>query len=420
MRVLWIVNMVLPNVARELKLNTSVSGGWLVDYANKLASGNDTELATMTYANVSENLDVTACGIRNFIFSGGGKRLLFYNKQTLKDCQTVIDKFKPDIIHLHGTEYAIAAAMVKLKPDIPILLTIQGILTRISEEYYGGLPFKERVKIKSLKSVLKLKTPFFAKMLMTRNAKRERYVLNNVTHVTGRTEWDKSVMLSINDSLVYHRFNYNLREEFYGAPKWSLEKIERHTVYTGAATYTLKGVHILLRAIAIIKKHYPDVKLLVPANKSDYKKANAYEKYVLRLIKKLEIEENVCFVGRKNATEVAEILEKTHVCVVPSAMEGASATMCEAMMIGTPGICSYRGGMTDLLRDGESGFFYDFMEYPVLASRIMTLFENDELCRAFSEKVIADAEVRHDRDKNYAQLIQLYKSLLEEKNDAES
>ena len=86
-------------------------------------------------------------------------------------------------------------------------------------------------------------------------------------------------------------------------------------------------------------------------------------------------------------------------------------------MIGTPGICSYRGGMTDLLRDGESGFFYDFEEYGVLASRIMTLFEDDELCRTFSKRVIADAEARHDRVRNYRQLIEIYEELLKEKED---
>ena len=420
MRILWIVNMVLPNVAQKLDLITSSSGGWLVDYANKLATDPNIEIATMTYANVAVDMDISVCGIRNFIFSGGGKRLLFDNPQTIKDCQKVIDQFKPDLIHLHGTEYAIAAAMVKLKPPVPILLTIQGILTRISEEYYGDLPFRERIKVKSLKSILKLKTPFFSKLLMTQNAKRERFVLRNVEHVTGRTEWDRSVMHSINDQLIYYRFNYNLRAEFYDAPKWDIEKIEKYTVYTGAATYTLKGLHILLRAIATVKKRYPQVRLLIPANQSDYKKANAYEKYILRLIQKLGIKENVCFVGRKNAIGVAQILKNSHVCVVPSAMEGASATMCEAMMIGTPGICSYRGGMTDLLHDGESGFYYDFKEYSVLASRIMTLFANDDLCRKFSERVIIDAEVRHDREKNYCQLIEIYEKLLEEKKNAES
>ena len=418
MRVLWIVNMILPSVATELNLKTSASGGWLVDYSNKLANDTDVELATMTYANVKEDMDVTVCGIRNFIFAGGGKRLLFDSRQTINDCLKVIELYQPDVIHIHGTEYSMGAALIKANPNIPTLLTIQGILTRISREYYGGLTLFERMKTITFKSIVQCKTPFFAKQLMVKNARRERNVLKSVRHVTGRTEWDKAVMLSINDNLEYYRFNYNLREEFYDAPKWDINKIERYTIYTGAATYTLKGLHVLLRAVAIVKKEYPKVCLRIPANSCDYKLANGYERYILKLIEKLDIKENVSFVGRKNAHEVANILTKTHVCVVPSAMEGASATMCEAMMIGTPGICAYRGGMTELLRDGESGFYYDFPEHSFLASRIMELFEDDALCQRFSQNVIKDAEIRHNRDKNYKQLREIYAQILEEKKDA--
>ena len=418
MRVLWIVNMVLPNVAAELGMQTSASGGWLVDYANKLASDPNMELATMTYANVHEDIDREACGIRNFIFAGGGKRLLFDHPQTAKDCQKVLDLFRPDIIHIHGTEYAIGAAMVKQRPSVPILLTIQGVLDRISDAYYGGLPLTERMKILTLKSVLTCKTPFCSKLLFKLNARRERFVLENVKYVTGRTDWDKSVMLSINSKLKYYRFNYNLREQFYTAPKWDIERIDRHVVYTGAATYTLKGLHILLQAIALVKKQYPDVCLHIPANKADYKRANAYERYILRLVKKLGLESNVCFIGRMDADGVAKELRNAHVCVVPSAMEGASATMCEAKMIGTPGICAFRGGMTALLQDGVSGFYYDFKEYPMLADRIMKLFEDDMLCVSFSRRVMQDAQVWHDREKNYHRLCEIYSELMVEKEYA--
>lgn len=418
MKVLWIINMVLPDVAAELNMRTSFSGGWLVDYANRLVGDPNIELATMTYANVETDMDAMACGMRNFIFAGGGKRLLHDHPQTQRDCLKVLNAFQPDVIHIHGTEYAIGAAMVRLKPDIPIVLTIQGILTRISEEYYGGLSFRERLEILTWKGILKCKTPLTSKLLFQKNAIRERYVLRNVKHVTGRTDWDKSVMLSINDDLTYHRLPYNLREPFYSAEKWNIHTIDRHTVYTGAAQYTLKGLHILLRAIAIVKQHYPDVSLRIPANNADYQTASGYERYVLRLIKKLGIQDNVCFIGRKDAAGVAKELQKAHVCVVPSAMEGASATMCEAMMVGTPGICSYRGGMTALLRDGDSGFFYDFKEFPVLALRIMELFSQDELCLRFSREVIQFAENFHDRERNYLQLLKIYEEILTERDDA--
>ena len=418
MRVLWIINMVLPSVAKALDLKTSFSGGWLVDYANKLSADPDIELATMTYANVPNDMDETVLGIRNFIFAGGGKRLLLDNKQTIKDCQKVIDEFKPDIIHIHGTEYSMGNAILKLNNNIPTVLAIQGILTRISREYFGGITLPKIITMGSFNEYLKLKAPIFHKLLFTRNANRERFVIKNVKYATGITYWDENLIHWINPKLKYYRYNYNLNEPFYNKDKWDYDKIDKFTIYTGAATYPLKGLHNLIKAIAIVKTKYPQVKLLLPVNSNNSKKANSYERFILKLIKRLDLEKNIEFIGRKNADEVAEILSKSHICIVPSASESISLTMCEAMMIGTPGICSYRGGMTDLLKDGESGFFYDFPEYPVLAGRIIQLFEDENLCKKFSINARKDAETRHNRETNYSQLKSIYDEVVKENNNA--
>lgn len=74
--------------------------------------------------------------------------------------------------------------------------------------------------------------------------------------------------------------------------------------------------------------------------------------------------------------------------MVSSAVEGASASLCEAMMIGTPSVSSFRGGMTDLLTDRVNGFTYDYSEYPMLACRIDELFSNDKLACEFSKRTI--------------------------------
>ena len=417
MRVLWIINMVLPQVAKEIGIKTSVSGGWLVDYANKLGALEGTEIATMTYAGVQQDMDVTVGGIRNFIFAGGGKRLLFDSPQTIKDCEKVLQEFKPDVIHLHGTEYSVGAAMLKVnkKYNIPVLLTIQGILSRISQEYYGGLSFAEICKMTTFKEFLKLKTPFFVKRLFLHNAKRERKVLNQVKYVTGRTAWDKSVMLAINPDLHYYRFNYNLREEFYSAPKWKAEEMQPHTVLIGASSYPLKGMHVILDALMLLKKKYPDVKILVPG--AGYRngkpvRLNGYQRYIAKKIRKNGLENHVEFLGGQSAAQIAELLRHVNACVVTSAMEGASATICEAMMVGTPAVCTYRGGMTDMLRDGQSGFYYDFPEYSVLADRLSNLFDDVSLCERFSAATIADAEKRHNRDVNFAQLLEIYQEVI--------
>ena len=392
MKVLWIVNMVFPSVAKKIGVSTSVSGGWLLDLASAIGRKENIELGVMTYYSGDKFVDMELDGVRYFIFPGGGKRLLHDNDKTGDDCKKVVSLFNPDLIHIHGTEYAPGYEMLKVHPEIPTVLTIQGIIHRIAEEYYGGFSLWEILKMSRLKDILRGKIPLTYKMLYNKNAKREIKVLKKVKYVTGRTDWDKSTMLSINPDLKYFRCNYNLRDAFYSAPKWSIDTMTRHTIMTGAAHYSLKGLHIVIKALAIVKKKYPDVKLYIPgggkAENGRLVKASSYTKHIEKMIAEYGLEENVEYVGNIPPEKVAEYLKNSNVCVVPSAIEGASATLREASMVGTPSICSYRGGMTDLITDGVNGFTYDFIEHPMLAHRIIEIFGNDDLAIKFSKKSI--------------------------------
>jgi len=416
MRVLWIVNMVFPAVAQKLGLETSTSGGWLLDLASSISSQPGIQLGVMTYYAGDTFIDTEHEGVRYFLLPGGSKRLLYNNPKTREDCKKIVQIFQPDLIHLHGTEYAPAREMVYAHPEIPTLLTIQGILKRISAEYFGGLSLWQILKMSKMKDILKGKIPLTFKLLYSRNSKREEEVLKKVKYVTGRTDWDKSVMLSVNPSLEYFRCNYNLRDPFYDAAKWSVANMERHSILTGASHYSLKGLHILIRALAIVKRKYPDVKLIIPgggkAVNGRLVRPSSYTRYIERMIAEYGLDENVVFAGNLSAEQVAEQLGKVHLCVVPSAIEGASATLCEAMYVGTPSICAHRGGMVDLLTDGECGFTYDFPEYPLLAHRIMQLFGDDTLCETFSEREKKRALERHNREKNTGRMIEVYEEIL--------
>lgn len=416
MKVLWIVNMVFPEVAQKLGLTTSVSGGWLLDLAKGISQSDAIELGVMTYYAGKEFINIEHNGVRYFLFPGGGKRLLYNNSKTGEDCKRVVSLFQPDVIHIHGTEYAPGTEMLKVHPEIPTVLTIQGIIKRIAEEYYGGLSLWKIIRMSALKDILKGKIPLTFKMLFTMNAKREEEVLKKVKYVTGRTDWDKSTMLAINPELKYYRCNYNLRDAFYKSDKWAIDTMEPHTIMTGAAHYSLKGLHIVIEALAIVKRKYPDVKLYIPgggkAEHGRLLRTSSYTKYIEKMIRQHGLEKNVEYVGNLSPERVAEYLKKSNVCVVPSAIEGASATLCEAMMIGTPSICAYRGGMTDLLTDKVNGFTYDYPEYPQLALRIMQLFEDNALAQRFSEKTIELAEIRHDRVKNPEDMLNVYKDVI--------
>lgn len=415
MRVLWIVNMVLPDAAKKLNVKTSFSGSWLVDPLKSLSEDKDIELATMTYGFVEERQIVTVNNVRHYIFPGAGKRLLFTSAKTEVDCQFVLDDFKPDLIHIYGTEYSIGYSMMQIDPPVPVLLTIQGILTYISKAYRAQLPWYTQFTTVTFRELIRLKLPICSQWLFRKNARRERKILSYIRYATGRTEHDRLFINGINPETQYFRLNYNLREEFYGMQKWTLEKSEPYTIFTGAAGYPLKGLHQLLIALAKVKETYPQVKLYVPGNRTSYEESNGYERYLWRRIKKLKLQDNVVFIGRKTAEEMAQCLQNAHIYVFPSAYDTDSLSLCEAQMIGTPVIAAKRGGTEYLVEDQHSGLFYEYEDTDMLTSKICKLFQDSELCKKLSVNEIQIAEERHDRQKNTAEQTQLYWRLVQEK-----
>ncbi len=412
MKVLWIVNMVLPDAAKALGINTSFSGSWLVDPQKSLSQDENVELATMTYGYVEKKEIVTVNNVRHYIFPGAGKRLLFTSAKTEDDCRFVLEDFKPDLIHIYGTEYSVGYSILKTAPSVPVLLTVQGILSYISKAYHAGLPWYTYYRLFTAKQLFKLKLPVFSELLYAQNARREKKVIRGVKYVSGRTEHDRQYITAVNPNAQYFRLNYNLREEFYQAAKWTPDTYTPHTIFTGAASYPLKGLHQLLDALAQVKKTYPDVKLMVPGNSADYCSSNGYERYLWRKIRKLGLTENVEFIGRKTAEEMAQNLQKAHIYVFPSAYDTDSLSLCEAQLIGTPVIASKRGGSTYLVEDGHSGLCYDYEDKDKLAELICRLFDNKVLCTELSQNAIKQAQQRHDRQKNVEDQIQLYYDLI--------
>lgn len=416
MKVLWIVNLPLPELAASLGRKTGTSGTWLIDLSKGLSEYEDVELA-IACIDGGEFIDKTIGKIRYFCIPGNGKTMLFYHKNIINYWDIIEERFNPDIIHFHGTEYTHGISYLRKYKDKKKVLTIQGITGKTSENHWGGLPLRKLMRYRTLKEYLHLNGMIERKILAKRNVKYEKEYIRNIFYATGRTDWDKFYMQSLNPDLEYFRCNYNLREEFYKADKWEIEKCKRRYVYAStSAQVPLKGGHMVLQAANIVRRKFPDVKFVFLAGKVNngmLVPQNGYQKYIFDTIKKLGIEDNVEFVGPQNTGGVIDIMLSSNIVLVPSAMENASATLREAMHLGVPSIAAFRGGMPALIEDGKNGFLYDYNEYEYLAGRIIDIFSNDELAKNFSLSAIKSAEVWHDREKNVAEMKAVYDKIME-------
>jgi len=416
MKILWIVNMPLPELAHELGIKAGTSGTWLIDLSKGLSECSEVQLAIVCVAGESF-VDTQIGKIRYFCIPGNGKTMLFYHPELVKYWEEIENRFCPDIVHFHGTEYTHGISYLRRFPERRKVLTIQGIIEKTSQNHWGGLSLPILLKYRTMQEYVHLNGMIERKIVARRNVKYEDEYIKNISYATGRTDWDKFYMQSINPDLKYFRCNYNLREEFYSADKWKLENCKRRRVYVStSAQVPMKGGHIVLQAINIVKNKFPDAKFVFLASNSENGKlvpVSGYQKYILHMIKKLEIEDNVEFVGSQNTNGVIDLMLASNIVLVPSAIENASATLREAMHLGVPSIASFRGGMPELIEDGKSGFLYDYTEYEYLAGRIMEIFSDDGLAQSISANAVKAAEVWHNREKNVSDMKAVYDTIME-------
>lgn len=414
MRILWIVNMVLPRLAEYLGIKHGLSGTWMYDIADKLDKDDNVEFAVAcVYGKTFGRHHVG--NTTYYCLPGAGRQMIFYQKAFEKYWQQIVDEFKPDIVHIHGTEYCHGLSFVRTQKSIKTIVALQGVLTRIKDKDLGGLGIWDILRNKILKEWVRNNGILEQHFFHVKNSRSEREMLQSVDYCMAVDDWHYSMAKSINPNLKIFKIDYNLRQQFYDSRKWDISRINRFEISSNPGGTALKGIHNLIRAVAMLKDEYPQIKVKVPGMQADFKGLitnSGYAKYLKRLINKLQVESHVEFLGAQNAEQMMDNMLHAHIQVVPSSIEGPSLVLREGMHLGVPTIASFRGGMADFVDDKINGFLYDFDEVQYLALRIKQIFDDDELAKSISINAIDKAEKAHDREKNYRDYLFMYESVM--------
>lgn len=108
-----------------------------------------------------------------------------------------------------------------------------------------------------------------------------------------------------------------------------------------------KGHEYLLRAIASVKKEFPQIQLLL-LGEGDLRVE------LENLVKDLEIQEQVSFLGYQK--DVPAILKQLDLYVHASTLEPLGIAVIEAMAAGKCVVATEVGGVPEIIQDGKTGF----------------------------------------------------------------
>lgn len=412
MKVLWLCNIVLPDFAEEYGIKRNTRGGWMTGMLHEVQKNKDIDIA-LTFPIIDQNRlrDGVCNGHPYFSFYAGIGYSDGTEETTERFCE-IIRMYEPDIVHIWGTEYpwclemVTACGMTGLTDRL--IINIQGLVSVYAKHFFADIP--ERYRDLAIEGSNTIRED---KKLLEMNGMYEERALKETKHVFGRTDWDRACVFAINPQITYHHCGEILRDEFYEAQGcWNLKKCQKYRIFVSQANYPIKGLHYLLQAIPIVLRMFPDVKVMVAGGMSLGNIASPYQLYIRDLIKKLHLEHVVSFIGKLEAKEMIEQYEAANVFVSSSSIENSSNSICEAMLIGTPVVSSYVGGVSTFLVHENNGLMYPESEIYMLADLIIRLFDSDELCRKLSVNATKSMTEYVSKEKAIDTLIGTYKTIL--------
>lgn len=422
MRVLWINGGLLPRAVEALGGAKSVTAGWLGSMQDAMLKI-DPSLEMCALCLDYRRCDIKIGNVRYVSFGGLGTTWYRKIPRAIEErCRSVIREFDPDVIHVQGTEYFYGCMSPDVYCNKPVVVSLQGILSAYHIQFTGGLSPKETWWTKCNLRLLKYGSTFFRDQTFWREkrAEQEAKVFRQHRYFIGRTEWDKAWMEYFNPKAVYFHVNETLREPFY-AVRRDPAAIRKRSIYCGAAAgYALKGAHWLLRAIASLRMEFPDIQLRMANAKNrlgegrsfvDRLKDDSYAMYLRRLIRDLGIGANVVLLPALSAEQVAEELKSAELFVLPSMCENSPNSLGEAMLVGTPSIATFVGGVPSILKDGVEGKLVPSGDPAALAGAIRRWFRHPEEAEACVEAARATATKRHDGETNALATFNVYKTI---------
>jgi len=423
MNVLWLVNIVLPEAGKALGITSSVFGGWLTGAINGIRNRIESiTIATIGGKDVNQILECDVGNVHYIIFPK-------QDYDALKESfRTYLSEHKYDIIHIYGTETEHAAAMISVSPTSKTIINIQGLtyfctlhyLDQIPLKYYNDSIIKKAVRFATRGKIIELPTKY--EMLdMRSKGNREYNIIANAHNIIGRTSWDKACVEQINPKIHYFHVNETLRDAFYTDQKWLSKSCLKHSIFISQANYPIKGFHIFMQALAIVKRFYPDVHVYIGGDSGISKNKGiktfrdkylgGYFGYINTYLSQNGLYDCITVCGLMDDLQMARQYLNANVFVCPSTIENSPNSVGEAMMLGTPVVASYVGGIPDIIDNGKEGLLYQPNAPYMMADCIMRVFANDSLANELSQNAIVRAHNTHNKQKNADDLLAIYKDI---------
>lgn len=332
-------------------------------------------------------------------------------KKTVPGALSIIEKVKPDLIHVFGNEWPFG--LVAEHTKVPVVIHIQGSIVPYNNAYFP--PGYNKWTMHRYAGINPL---LHWRLWKEFHRKDSRLALEYrtwkcVCHYMGRTCWDKALVNTLSPNSKYYHVDEALRSNFMNTSKrWALPANTKLRLITTGLSSFWKGPDMLLKTAHILKGLGVDFEWNVAGQ------IGTSLKHLIEKKENMRFEENnVNILGFTKPEDLIELLCKSTMYVHTAYIENSPNSICEAQFLGLPIISTHVGGIESLLNGGKDGILLPANDPWQMANSIIQLGKDEKRMKMFSENSYAHSHKRHSTENILSDLLNCYHSVLKCQKD---
>lgn len=378
LRVLWFANN--PGTAKETMGQADASSGsWIEATEKQIKKTGNVSLALAFLTHGKKTRKIHYEGGQYYAIAQKSKirvltDLLLLKKTAFDACeiadlQEVINEFKPDIIHIYGTENVYG--LVAQATNIPIVVRIQGILQEIDKYWLKNI---SAIDVFMSFNPAFITKSFYQHFRFKRSVQREKEIFSATRNYICQSDWDSKITGILSPKGTQHRINTVVRSEFFNKEWHPHQNRKKLRLFTIAQARSYKGLEQILQVASILKKSGCDFKWHVAGINSQEQLLKIFERK--SGIKYKEV--NITFLGILKESEVISQFLNCNIYVHTSHIENGCNSLTEAQVLGIPSIANFAGGMSSTMVHRVTGIFTPNTDALAMAGEILHLQKNPD------------------------------------------
>jgi len=325
-----------------------------------------------------------------------------WSSRAAGDLSRLIESFRPDVIHVHNTLPLISPAIywAAARAGVPVVQTLHNFRLmclsalylregKVCEDCAGKLPWRGVVR-KCYRGSTAASAVLAGMLTLHRGLGTYR---NKVSRYIALNDFcrNKFIEGGLPAELIM------VKPNFVDAP--SPLDIPRDGILFVGRLSIEKGVVSLAKAATLL----PDAKLRVAGDGPQAALLDGVH--------------GVTKLGALPADAVRREMNGALALVIPSIWyENFPRTIVEAFAAGLPVIASRIGALAEIVSDGETGLLFEAGNAQDMANKLAWALANPEKMAVMGQKARAKYEAEFTAERNYAQLIDIYESVIREKH----